>query len=73
MKEYEVLIESIEPCGGEEHRKSELIDVMADSPEAYVQENAHWPVIDITHALNGDTVIVTGDGRGYIQRYTFTE
>ena len=35
MHEYEVLIETINPCGGEAHSKKEFLDVKAESPEAW--------------------------------------
>lgn len=37
MKEYEILIETINPCGGEAHAKREIIEAKAESPEAYVK------------------------------------
>ena len=73
MTEYEVFIEDINPCGGEKHGKKELIDVEAESPEAYVKENGRFPIMEILTNSNGDTVIVTGDGSGNMVRYTFTE
>ena len=73
MKEYEVLVESIHPCGGDCHSKKEFLEITAESPEAYVKENAQWPVIDSTVNSDGDTVITTGDGNGYMTRYTFSE
>ena len=39
MNEYEVFIEDINACGGEQYAKKELIEVEADSPEAYVKAN----------------------------------
>ena len=73
MNEYEVFIEDINSCGGEQHAKKELIEIEAESPEAYVKENGRFPIIDITVKVSGDTVITTGDGKGYFLRYTFTE
>lgn len=73
MTEYEVFIEDINPCGGEKHGKKELIEVEAESPEAYVKENGRFPIMEILTNSNGDTVIVTGDGSGNMVRYTFTE
>ena len=73
MTEYEVFIEDINPCGGEKHGKKELIEVEAESPEAYVKENGRVPIMEILTNSNGDTVIVTGDGSGNMVRYTFTE
>ena len=73
MNEYEVFIEDINSCGGEQHAKKELIEVEAESPEVYVKENGRFPIMDITQNSNGDTVITTGDGKGNFLRYTFTE
>lgn len=73
MNEYEVFVEDINSCGGEQHAKKELIEVEAESPESYVEENGRFPILDITKKANGDTVITTGDGKGNFLRYTFTE
>jgi len=73
MNEYEVFIEDINSCGGEQYAKKELIEVEADSPESYVKENGRFPIIDISKNTNGDTVILTGDGAGNMLRYTFSE
>ena len=43
MKEYEILIETINPCGGERHAKKEIMEAECESPEAYVKENATYP------------------------------
>ena len=73
MKEYETLIETINPCGGERHAKKEIIEAECESPEAYVQTNAPYPVIDHVQTQTGETLIITGDGKGSMVRYTFTE
>lgn len=73
MNEYEVFVEEINPCGGEKHSKKELIEVEAESPEAYVKEHGRYPITDISTDSRGDIVIVTGDGYGSIIRYTFSE
>ncbi len=73
MNEYEILIETINPCGGEAHAKREIIEAEAESPEAYVKSKAPYPVIDRVLTSDGDTLIITGDGSGSIVRYTFTE
>lgn len=73
MHEYEIFIEDINPCGGAQHAKKELIEAEAESPEAYVKEHGRFPILDTTVHPNGDVVITTGDGNGYIIRYTFTE
>ena len=73
MNEYELPIETINPCGGEAHSKKDFLEIEAASPEAYVAQNAHYPVIDSGKNAAGDTVITTGDGKGTLVRYTFTE
>lgn len=73
MKEYEILIETINPCGGERHAKKEIIEAECESPEAYVQENAPYPVMDSVKTPTGDILIITGDGKGSMVRYTFTK
>jgi hypothetical protein len=37
MKEYEILVETINPCGGEAHAKKEILEAECESPESYVQ------------------------------------
>ena len=73
MNEYEVFIEDINSCGVEQHAKKELIEIEAESPESYVKANGRFPILDISEKANGDTVIITGDGKGNFLRYTFTE
>ena len=73
MKEYEVLVEEITPCGGDKHSKKEFIEIEAVSPEAYVKSCGRFPIVDITEMSNGDTVIETADGAGNKIRYVFTE
>lgn len=73
MKEYEILIETINPCCGESHAKKEIIEAECESPEAYVKEKATYPIMDNTKTATGDALIITGDGKGSMVRYTFTE
>lgn len=73
MNEYEVFIEDVNPCGGSQYAKKEMIEVEAESPESYVKENGRFPIIDITENADGDTVITTGDGNGNFVKYTFSE
>ena len=64
MHEYEIFIEEINPCGGEQYSKKTLIEV---------KENGRFPVLESTCNESGDVVIVTGDKQGSFVRYTFTE
>ena len=60
MHEYEIFIEDINPCGGEQYSKKTLIEAEAASPEAYVKENGRFPILEATRNESGDVVIVTG-------------
>lgn len=73
MKEYEVLLEESNPCGGDNHSKKEFIEVECESPESYVRQFGRFPIVDIIEMQNGDTVINTSDVAGNKIRYTFTE
>ncbi len=73
MNEYEILIEDINPCGGEKYGKKEIVEAEAENPEAYVKAHGRFPILDISTNGDGDCVITTGDGSGNIVRYTFTE
>ena len=72
MNEYEVIIEEINPCGGETYARKEIIEVEAESPESYVRANARFPILEISTQSDGSTLIVTGNDSGYITRYTFS-
>ena len=72
MNEYEVFIEEINPCGGEKYANKQIIEVEAESPDAYVEENKRYPVMEKIEMANGDVVIVTGNGKGNLVRYTFS-
>lgn len=73
MTEYEIIIETVNPCGGERHANREILEAEAESPESYVEQNGRFPVMDISKNAAGDTVIITGDGKGNQIRYTFSE
>jgi len=73
MNEYEVFVEDINACGGSQYAKKDVIEVEAESPEAYVKENGRFPILEIGENADGDTVITTGDGNGNFVKYTFSE
>lgn len=73
MNEYEIVIEEINPCGGSAHARKSIIEAEADSPESYVKENGRFPILEIIENTDGSTLIITGDGAGYMIRYTFSE
>lgn len=53
MKEYEIIIETINPCGGTKHAQNEIIEAEAESPEAYVKEHGIFPVMDVSKNTSG--------------------
>lgn len=73
MKKYEVLIQTIRPCGGDIHEREEFSEVQAESPEAYVRERAAYPILDLSVKPDGDTIVTTGDGKGNFVKYTFSK
>lgn len=73
MHEYEVFVETINPCGGSAHSQKEFIEVEAESPQAYVEKEGRFPITETIQQTNGDVTIVTGDGNGNIVKYTFSE
>ena len=73
MNSYELVVETMNPCGGAKHAIKEIFEVEAESPEEYVKENGRYPIIEDIEKEDGDKVIITGDGKGYIIRYTFSE
>lgn len=72
MNEYEVLVETVNPCGGDRHAKKEFLEVEAESPEQYVADHGVYPVMSTGATPEGDIIITTGDGKGSMVRYTFT-
>ena len=45
MKEYEIIIETINPCGGDRHSQQEIVEAKIESPEAYVKEKGRFPIV----------------------------
>lgn len=72
MAEYEIIVESMTPCGGSKYANRTIIEAEAESPEAYVEQHKRFPIRDISR-IDGAVVITTGNDSGYIDRYTFTE
>ena len=72
MAEYEIIVESMTPCGGSKYANRTIIEAEAESPEAYVEQHKRFPIWDISRT-DGAVVITTGNESGYVDRYTFTE
>ena len=56
MKEYEIIIETINPCGGDRHSQQEIVEAKIESPEAFVKEKGRFPIIDKIENPDGGVV-----------------
>ena len=72
MKEYELIIESYNPCGGREHGKKELMEIETNDPVAYVKGHAQVTEVEVV-SENEDEILIEVNQYGYVKRYTFTE
>lgn len=72
MKEYELIIESYNPCGGREHGKKDLMEIETDDPVAFVKGHAQVTEVEVVND-DGDEILVEVNQYGYIKRYMFTE
>lgn len=70
---YELLTESVTPCGGEQHAIREFSEVETDDPAVWVRKHLRFPILDTLTNASGDLVFITGNAAGYRVRYTFTE
>lgn len=73
MPEYEIIIESMTPCGGSKYANRTIIEAEAESPEAYVEQHKRFPIRDVSKTADDNVVITTGNESGYVDRYTFSE
>ncbi len=54
MKEYEVFVETINPCGGSRHAQSEFVDVEAESRKLMLKNTADsrlWILLKISREM----------------------
>ena len=72
MKEYELIIESYNPCGGREHGKKDLMEIETDDPVAFVKGHAQVTEVEVIND-DGDEILVEVNQYGYVKRYMFTE
>ena len=72
MKEYELIIESYNPCGGREHGKKELMELEPNDPLAYVKGHAQVTEVEVV-SEDEEEILIEVNQYGYVKRYTFTE
>ena len=73
MEEYELLIESINPCGGSAHATRTILEIETDDPENYVRSLLKGKNIVLTRddrADGGITIYASCDG--IPQKFIFT-
>jgi len=73
MIEYEIIHETINPCGGEAHKAVEMEEKEISSPEAYIQGIYGSSNAEIYHTETDVSVIWTVVYKGITHRYTFSE
>ena len=66
MREFEILIEDINPCGGSQFAKREILEAEAESPEDYVLKNGRFPILSSEVNADGDTVISPATATGML-------
>ena len=71
MKEYEVTIESMNPCGGEQFAQREIREIETDDPIAWVK--AETNMNEVTTDTLRDGLLVVAGQNVYIKRFTFVE
>lgn len=72
MKEYELVIESYNPCGGVSYAQKKFMEITTDDPVAYVKNYAMVDHVDV-FSENDDELILMVEQNGYVQKYYFTE
>ena len=72
MKEYELVIESYNPCGGTTYAQKQFLEIETDDPVAYVKNYAKVDNVKI-FSENADETILMVEENGYVQKYYFTE
>jgi len=71
MREFEVTIESMNPCGGEQYAQREIREIETEDPVAWVR--AETGITEVTCEELRDGLLVIAGQNGYIKRFTFTE
>ena len=72
MQEYELVREIPNLCKNNQMRDIFFDEVETDDPVGFVRENGRFPILEVGQNADGDTVVTTGDEKGYRIRYVFT-
>jgi hypothetical protein len=71
MREFEVTIESMTPCGGEKHARREIQEIETNDPMEWVREQTKAENITLVSDYKG--YVIVAEQHGYVKRFTFTE
>ena len=73
MKEYELIVERLQPsCGGKDPKEVKLLTVATDDPVAYVRQQEKEGQLEVSEGPNGE-IIVHVEVAARNVTYTFTE
>ncbi len=73
MKEYEIVHETINPCGGEAHKDVVMEERMLESPEAFVRAQHPQKDCSIQREESRDSEVWKVFFKGVSHKYTFSE
>ena len=73
MKEYEVTIESMNPCGGEQFAQREIREIETDDPVGWLRDFVKGKDVTLTvdEKESGDLTVFVESG-GVTQKFLFT-
>ena len=72
MAHYEIIIESINPCGGDEYSDIRIVESDIQDPVEYVKRHTVCGELTQQEMPDGSIVIILNE-KGYIKRFTFSE
>ena len=73
MTEYEIIHETINPCGGEAHKAVEMEEKELASPKEYILALYGSSIAEISQSKINGSECWTVVYKGITHRYTFTE
>lgn len=71
MAQTEIIIESMNPCGGKEHSDVRILEADVQDPFAFVRQNTDEGEI-MQEVTEDGAVCITWNKNGYIKRFIFS-
>lgn len=72
MDFYEIIIESMTPCGGKAHSTVRIVEEELENPMDFVKRETDGGELTETVSPDGSVIIEVAQG-GYIKRFTFSK